>query len=145
VLSLDGNDEFAIDKSVLNNTGMAWKGFVFELGTGTGANFVPSTQGDGVSFFTGLSNREETGAFPDAAISEDRITFSGGLANGNTAHFVVFVHTSAVGSHLVTVRQSAIVGASAPALTPWWLALVSVLLVAFGGLRLGLRATGGAR
>ena len=41
-------------------------------------------------------------------VEEDRITFSGLLAPGASAHFVVFVHTAEIGDHLVTVRQSAI-------------------------------------
>ncbi len=136
-LLIDGDGEFAIDKSVLNNTDLAWKGFIFELGTGTGSSFVRSTQGDGLAFFTGLSNREETGAFPNAAVHEDRIEFTGALPQGGTARFVVFVHTSTIEDHLVTVRQIAVGAASsAPALSPWALAVLAVLLGGLAGFRL---------
>ena len=145
-LLIDGDREFAIDKSVLNNTGVAWKGFILQLGTGTGSNFVPSTQGDGLAFFTGLSNREETGAFPNAVVEEDRIVFNGALPQGGTARFVVFVHTSTIGDHLVTVRQIAIAATtSAPALSPWSLAVLAVLLGGLAGFRLQRRKpTGGS-
>ena len=136
-LLIDGDGEFAIDKSVLNNTGVAWKGFIFQLGTGTGASFVPSTQGDGLAFFTGASNREETGAFPNAVVHEDRIVFNGALLQGGTADFVVFVHTSTTEDHLVTVRQIATAAmTSAPVLSPWSLAVLAVLLGGLAGLRL---------
>jgi len=76
-LSVNGSGVFAIDKSVLNNTGSPWSRFVFELGTGVGAGFVPSTPGDGLGFDASLNNREETGAFPTAVVQEDSIVFSG--------------------------------------------------------------------
>jgi hypothetical protein len=143
-LSIDGNGVFAIDKSVLNNTpGAAWRGFILQLGTGTGANFVPSTAGDGLGFDDGLNNREETGAFPQAVIGEDRIVFSGTLAQGGTARFVVFVSTDVIEDHLVTVRQIAI-GATtpAPALSPPSLAILAVLLLGIGAFRIYRRQEG---
>lgn len=144
-LLIDGDGVFAIDKSVLNNTGVAWKGFILQLGTGIGANFVASTPGDGLGFFTSLNNREETGAFPQADVGEDRIVFTGALPNGGTARFVVFVSTDIIADHLVTVRQIAIAQpAPAPALTPPALAILAVLLGGFTAFRLHRRKPAGS-
>ena len=134
---VDGNGVFAVDKSVLNGTGFPWDGFVLELGTGVGAAFVASTPGDGLGFDATENNRETTGAFPNAAVGEDRIAFSGLLGPGGTAHFVVFVQTDVIPDHLVTIRQVAITGAArAPLLSPWGLAVLALVLGGIAALRL---------
>ena len=132
-LLIDGDGVFAIDKSVLNNTGVPWRQFVFQLGTGVGAAFVPSTSGDGLAFDDTLNNREESGAFPTAVVGKDRIVFSGLLPPGGTARFVVFVATTITADHLVTVRQIAATAApaGAPVLGSWSLLGLVLLL---GGL-----------
>jgi len=139
-LRIDGNGVFAVDKTVANTTGLAWTSFVLQLGSNLGAGFVPSTPGDGLGFDAGENNRETTGAFPTALVGEDRIVFSGHLAPGDSARFVVFVSTNTIGNHFVTIRQSAgAVSAPAPLLTP--LALL-VLVVTLGvGAILRLRRT----
>ena len=137
-LLIDGNGEFAIDKSVLNDTGIAWTRFVLQLGTGVGAAFSPSTPGDGLRFDSNLNNRDESGAFPNKVVEEDRIVFSGLLPPGATAQFVFFVQTDEIHDHLVTIRQSALSAdtAGAPVLQPWSLALLVVLLGVVAALRL---------
>lgn len=129
-LAVSGNGVFAIDKSVLNDTGFPWTGFVLQLGTQVGAAFLPSTPGDGLGFDDSLNNREESGAFPNAVVEEDRIVFSGLLTPGATARFVVFVTTDTPSAHLVTIRQIALnaAPARAPTLQPSLLALLVVLL-----------------
>ena len=133
-LTTDSNrGQFAIDKSVLNNTGVAWQKFEMDLGTGSGANFVPSTTGDGLYFVSTLDNREETGAFPSVLVQEDRIVFTGFLPPGGTARFIVFVGTTTNDEPAVTVRQMATGGAhQAPALDRWSLAVLALLLSAAG-------------
>jgi hypothetical protein len=132
--------ELAFDKSVFNNTGVAWNGFRLVLGKGTGANFVPSTAQDGLSFVPQLNNRETTGAFPTAVVEEDTILFTGALGAGGTARFVVFVNTAAQGAQLITLRQIALPAPVAttpvPTLGQWSLAGLAALLVAFAGFRL---------
>ena len=129
-VTVDGDGVFAVDKTVVNDTGFPWRGFVLTLGTGVGGAFVASTSGDGLGFDATADNREETGAFPNVAIAEDRITFTGFLAPGDTAHVVVFVRTATVADHLVTIRQLAQgpATAGAPTLQSWGLvALVGAL------------------
>ena len=145
-LSVDGNGSFAIDKRVRNDTGVAWKSFVLQLGSGVGDGFAPSPPGDGLNFDAGENNREESGAFPTALVEEDRITFSGFLPPGATARFIVFVETDTDAPHLVTVRQIASVTqvAGAPTLQPWALASLALLLAAISCLRLRRVARQGA-
>lgn len=135
--TLDDDGQFAVDKTVLNDTGVAWSRFEMRLGTGSGASFVPSTTGDGLFFVAQLANQETTGAFPDVVVEEDRIVFSGFLAPGGTAHFVVFVSTAVNDEHTVTLRQSAVrtVPIGAPLLGPGALALLVGLLFVVGSLR----------
>jgi hypothetical protein len=144
--TLSDSGDFALDKSVLNNTGVTWQRFEMQLGTGSGPSLVSSTAGDGLSFVTSLNNHEETGAFPNVVVEEDRIVFSGFLAPGGTAHFVVFVRTNINVQHTVTLRQLAVATTTAaPALTPWSLGVLAVLLAGFGSVRLRrLKSVGGS-
>jgi hypothetical protein len=140
-LSANGDGIFAIDKRVRNDTGVAWKTFVLELGTGIGNSFVASTAGDGLNFDAGQNNREETGAFPTAIVEEDRITFSGFLPPGATARFIVFVETDEDDPHVLTVRQDAeaVAVAGAPAVQPWALGGLAAALAIIATLRLRRR------
>jgi hypothetical protein len=144
--TLSDSGDFALDKTVLNNTGVAWQRFEMQLGTGSGASFVPSTANDGLSFVAALNNHEETGAFPNVVVEEDRIIFTGSLPPGATAHFVVFVRTNVNVQHTVTLRQLAIATTTAtPVLTPWSLGVLAALLCGLGGFRLRrLKLAGGS-
>ena len=93
----------AIDKSVLNDSGAPWTDFELILGTGLGSAFIPSTAGDLLAFVDTFPNREDTGAFPNLVFDEDRLLFSGFLADGDTANFVAFVN-SGIGT-VFTLRQ----------------------------------------
>jgi len=136
-LSVGDAGELAFDKTVLNNTGENWNAFRLLLGTGTGANFVPSTALDGLSFVASLNNREDTGAFPNVLVEEDRIFFTGALAVGGTARFVVFVNTQVDEPHTVTLRQVAIgTSAPAPVMGRWSLAVLILLLGGLASLKL---------
>ena len=127
--------QVAIDKTVVNNTGVPWQRFEMTLGTALGAAFTPSSTGDGAYFVTTLDNREETGAFPDVAVSEDRLVFTGLLPPGGTARFIVFVGSTIEDRPTVTVRQVA-VGAvvSTPAMGQWPLAALVLALTVVGWL-----------
>jgi hypothetical protein len=92
-LTLDDNGTFAIDKTVLNNTGADWAQFVMEIGTGLGNEFVPSANPGQLSFLEGFDNREETGAFPNVIVQSNRIVFTGALPAGGTANFIVFAQS----------------------------------------------------
>lgn len=137
---------FAVDKTVLNNTGVPWRRFVMQLGTGMGATFTPSTTGDGLFFISQQNNHEETGAFPDVTVEEDRVIFSGFLAPGGTAHFIVFVRTNDDTQHTVTLRQSAVgvAAVGAPLLRPWALAVLILVLMFVASTRI-LRSQPGRR
>ena len=97
----------AIDKSVTNDSGKRWTNFELALGTGLGAEFVPSLAGDGLQFSDVFMNREETGAFPGVVVEEDRIVFSGSLDQSDMAQFVSFVRADTVEDTVFTIRQIA--------------------------------------
>jgi hypothetical protein len=106
---LDDDGVFAVNKTVLNDSGVAWTGFTLEVGTGLGGNFLP-TQDTNVRRFENPSNltHDDSGAFPVVNFSQPLITFTGALAPGESAEFVFFVTTLVNGEHMTTVRQSAI-------------------------------------
>ena len=127
--------QFAIDKTVLNNTGVPWQRFGMTLGTDLGAAFTPSGADDGGYFVTTLDNRKETGALPTVAGSEDRLVFTGFLPPGGSARFIVFLGSTIAAEPIVTVRQVA-VGAAvpAPAMRQWPLAALALALAVVGWL-----------
>lgn len=135
LLTRSSRGQFAIDKTVVNNTGVPWQRFEMTLGTALGAAFAPSSTGDGAYFVTTLDNREETGAFPNVAVSEDRLVFAGFLPPGGTARFIVFAGSTIADAPTVTVRQVAVgAGVPAPAMRPWPLAALAVALAGVGWL-----------
>ena len=85
VAQTDGITEYFFAEGVANNTLNAMIGYTFELGTGTGADFVPSTPDDGLDFdwpgsgaATGTTPVPTSGVFPTLAHAEDMIIWTGG-------------------------------------------------------------------
>jgi hypothetical protein len=144
-LTLDDNGSFAIDKTVVNNTGANWTGFVMELGTGSGPGFVPSANVGQLGFQEAFNNREDTGAFPNVTVQGNRIVFTGALPAGGTAHFIVFAQSGTNAEHTITLRQRALCEEPVPALHPWALVTLVLLLAAIGGLRHRRIASNAAR
>jgi len=132
-LTLNGDGVFAIDKSVSNHTGRDWGRFVMELGTGSGTGFVPSTASDGIGFDEFSNNRDDSGAFANVFVEEDRIQFAGFLAEGDMARFVVFITTNTQAAHRITLRQRALPGPVAvPALNHVGLIVMVLMLLLLG-------------
>ncbi|MCD6402169.1 MAG: VPLPA-CTERM sorting domain-containing protein [Anaerolineales bacterium] len=80
-----GITEYFFAEGVANNTPNAMFGYTFELGTGIGANFVPSTPDDGLDFdwpgsgtATGTTPVPTSGVFPTLTHAEDMIVWTGG-------------------------------------------------------------------
>jgi len=73
---------FNVYGKLTNETGFPAKGFKVELGTGIGADFVPSTETDGLTL-KGLDNKPALGKFP------------GGLFGGSPAEGLPFFTTTA--------------------------------------------------
>jgi hypothetical protein len=84
----------AILKNVLNDSGTTWTAFEMQLGAGLGDQFVISPPGDNLLFDAASAHAETSGAFPNLIYDEDRLLFSGFLADGDTANFVVFVNAN---------------------------------------------------
>jgi hypothetical protein len=82
--------EYLVAEGVTNSTGVAWSGFVIELGFGSGGSFVPSLAGDGLDFdFPTYDPLPSAGAsFSSVLLAEDALTFSSGLVpSGNAIAF----------------------------------------------------------
>lgn len=74
----------AIDKNVLNDSGVDWTDFHWQLGYGLGANFEPSTSSDGLDFATDPEPLDESGAFSDVEVETDDLWLFGALPEGET-------------------------------------------------------------
>ena len=102
----------AIDKAVLNASGVDWPGFEMILGVGLGDTFAASIGGDGLAFSAPFSTSpsETTDFFAELRIEEDRLVFSDGvLPAGETARFTVYVTVSDLSdNNPFTIRQTAI-------------------------------------
>ena len=110
-LALSFGLEVGVDKTVLNDSGDDWKNFVMELGTTVNGEFIPSTAGDGLGFIESANfpNREETGAFPNVFVEEDRLVFTGDLHDGFSAQFITFIDSDTLDPHAFTLRQFAVI------------------------------------
>lgn len=94
----------AFEKTVVNDSGLAWTGFEMTLGTGSGDLFMASTAMDGLGF---LSLSEPTGFFSDLVLEEDRLIFSNGLLPvGQSAQFNF--NLEALSGVPFTIRQTAV-------------------------------------
>lgn len=77
-----GTTEYLFTTNVVNNTGVAWTGFRFLLGFGTGADFVPVGAGVGLDFDTPAAGPAPTStAFPLLSHQASRIDWSGATVN----------------------------------------------------------------
>ena len=85
VVPSGGVTEYSFTEGVQNSSGFDWAGYCMQLGFGTGADFVPSTAGDGLDFDapdydSPVSLGPYAGApFPTVAVTEDLIDASGGV------------------------------------------------------------------
>ena len=74
-----GTTEYRFTQTFVNNTGLVWTGFVFELGYGLGAGFTPSGATDGLDFDWPDADPTPTASlFSVLAHQSDRIEWSGG-------------------------------------------------------------------
>jgi hypothetical protein len=74
-----GTTEYVFSHSFVNNTGLAWDGFRFELGFGTGASFVPSLALDLLDFdWPDLDPSPTSSVFTLLGHAPDALDWSGG-------------------------------------------------------------------
>ncbi len=81
VVPSGGTTEYFMEEGVDNGTGIDWSGYRLELGFGVGADFVPSTSGDGLDFDFPDQNSgaDFTTFFSTLTENEDELIASGGL------------------------------------------------------------------
>ena len=77
-----GTTEYAFSTNVVNNTGIAWSDFHFQLGFGTGADFVPVGVATGLDFDTpGGTPAAFSTVFPTLGQQANRLDWSGATVN----------------------------------------------------------------
>jgi hypothetical protein len=77
-----GVTEYFYSGNIVNNTGVAWTDFHFQLGFGTGANFVPVPVGIGLDFDTPNGDPAPTStAFPTLNHQPNLVEWSGATVN----------------------------------------------------------------
>jgi hypothetical protein len=73
-----GTTEYYIPQTLINNSKQSWTGFRFELGYGTGANFVLSGAADALDFDTPEADPvPSSSAFPNLVHNADVMTWGG--------------------------------------------------------------------
>lgn len=93
VFESDGITEYRVFEGLTNSSGIGFTAFSFELGFGTGDNFVPSAAGDELDFDApGLDPGPTSARFMTLAAKEDTLRFSdGSLPNGLTDTYTVSI------------------------------------------------------
>ncbi len=77
-----GTTEYFFTTNVVNNTGIAWDDFHFQLGFGTGPNFVPVSAGFGLDFDTPEGDPAPTSSvFSILNHQPNLVEWSGGTVN----------------------------------------------------------------
>ena len=77
-----GTTEYFFTTNVVNNSGIAWNDFHFQLGFGTGATFVPVGAGSGLDFDTADGDpAPSSSVFPVLNHQEDIVEWSGATVN----------------------------------------------------------------
>jgi hypothetical protein len=125
-----GVTEYQVFESVDNATGVNWNRYNMSLGFGVGAAFVPSPPGDGLDFdFPNFDTPPTSSAFPNVALGEDNLTFSGGI-QGSAAEMFTFrvdvpdLESTVVPGGVFTLRQTPV-----PVPEPSAIVLASIAIV----------------
>ena len=75
-----GTTEYRITQQIINNSGVVWSGFQFELGFGTGASFVRSSLPDALDFDAPDATAPPTAVgFSTLVHDDDVIDWTGGV------------------------------------------------------------------
>lgn len=114
-----GATEYRFTQNLVNNSGQAWTGFVFELGYGTGASFVRSTGADALDFDTPDKDPAPTSPFTTRDHQGDLLQWSGGtVPSVGAAAFSLAVDVPDLGpGGRFTLRQIPVVAIPEPATT----------------------------
>lgn len=131
-----GTTEYQITQQFVNNTGLAWQGFVFELGFGTGSAFIRSTLADELDFDAPtLDPPPLSPAFPLLDAMPDSLAWSGATVGSIGSARFSFAVDVPDGLQAFTLRQIPIV-TPVPVPEP---ATGALLVLAIAGLGVAIR------
>jgi len=99
-----GTTEYKVTEFVDNNTGVPWSSYRMQLGTGTGAGFVPFTTGSLDFDAPGFDPPPSSTAFAAVATSPYQLTYSGGLQGAGAQQHVFRLDIPDAGNTF-TLRQ----------------------------------------
>ena len=105
VQSDDGVTEYKVTEFVDNNTGVNWSRYTMQLGSGTGAGFVPATSGSLDFDAPGFDAPPSSAPLSAVAMSPYQLTFSGGI-QGTGAVPYTFRLDVPDGLNTFTLRQT---------------------------------------
>jgi hypothetical protein len=132
--SSGGTTEYRITQQLVNNTGLAWEGFVFELGFGTGGAFVRSPLTDELDFDAPtLDPIPASPAFPSLDAIADSLTWSGATVGSIGSASFVFALDVPDGLQTFTLRQIPVVAPGSvpePAISALLMLVIAALALA---------------
>jgi PEP-CTERM motif len=138
----DGTTEYRFLQSFLNLTSQSWSSFAFELGFGSGASFVRSTNADGLDFdLPDNGEPPSSSAFATIDHQSDLLHWSGGTVGFiGRAPFAFSIDvpddlalSNPYGANSFTLRQTPNAPASSPVPEPTSLAFLGVGLLGMAG------------
>ena len=107
VSATGGVTEYWVFENIDNNTGSDWIGFEIQLGYGLGTGFVPSDSSDALDFDGPNHDPSSTfysTIFPNAAVGDDSIIFSGGIQSTGSQNYSFRLDVPDVQTNF-TIRQ----------------------------------------
>jgi hypothetical protein len=135
-----GTTEYRITQQFINNTGLAWQGFVFELGFGTGSAFIRSTPADALDFDAPtLDPIPASPAFPFVDVMEDSLTWSGATVGSIGSAAFAFAVDVPEGLQAFTLRQTPVLTLPVPEPAAGALLLLVIAGLAIAIPRIGKR------
>ena len=135
-----GTTEYRFTQSLVNNSGIPWNGFLFELGFGLGSQFVAASPSGGLDFDTPERDPAPSSpALPLLVHSENTLTWTGAIVPSiGTAQFAFALdvpdnlqNANPSGTNRFTLRQTPIVAAAVPEPSTAWLLVAALFGLAW--------------
>jgi hypothetical protein len=105
-----GSTEYRFTQTFVNNSGLAWTGFVFELGYGVGSDFVPAGMQELDFDWPGADPTPTSTAFTNFIYNSDRIEWlNGSVPSIGLVGFTFAIDIPDIAGNRFTLRQTPVV------------------------------------